>query len=122
MTARATVRPPKPESNIPMGRPSLIDDQGRLPSHDAEYWHNPRCSKSRQGKDLLDAAGSKYTERRYVDDAPSAKELDRVLTALGKEPWEIARMGEDVAKELGLKSMAHDRKKWIDVMVAHPIL
>ena len=58
-----------------------------------EYWHNPRCSKSRQGKDLLDAAGSKYTERRYVDDAPSAKELDRVLTALGKEPWDIARMG-----------------------------
>jgi arsenate reductase len=87
-----------------------------------EYWHNPRCSKSRQGKELLDAAGAAYKERRYVDDAPSAKELDRVLTALGKEPWEIARMGEDVAKELDLKAMPHDRKKWIDLMVANPIL
>ena len=87
-----------------------------------EYWHNPRCSKSRAGKELLDAAGSKYTERRYVDDAPSAEELDRVLTALGKEPWEIARMGEDVATELDLKSLPHDRAKWIDVMVENPIL
>jgi arsenate reductase (glutaredoxin) len=87
-----------------------------------EYWHNPRCSKSRQGKELLDAAGAVYSERRYVDDAPTAKELDRVLTALGKEPWEIARMGEDVAKELDLASLPHDRKKWIDVMVANPIL
>ena len=87
-----------------------------------EYWHNARCSKSRQGKELLDAAGAAYTERRYVDDPPSAKELDRVLTALGKEPWEIARMGEDVATKLDLKSLPHDRKKWIDVMVANPIL
>jgi arsenate reductase len=87
-----------------------------------EYWHNPRCSKSRQGKDLLDAAGSKYTERRYVDDPPTAKKLDRVLTALGKEPWDIARMGEDVAKELNLEALPHDRAKWIDVMVANPIL
>ena len=87
-----------------------------------EYWHNPRCSKSRAGKELLDAAGATYTERRYVDDAPTANELDRVLTALGKEPWEIARMGEDVAKQLDLASLPHDRKTWIDVMVEHPIL
>ena len=87
-----------------------------------EYWHNPRCSKSRAGKELLDSAGAKYTERRYVDDAPSVDELDRVLTALGKEPWEIARMGEDVAEELDLANLQHDRKKWIAVMVEHPIL
>ena len=45
-----------------------------------------------------------------------------MLTALGKEPWEIARMGEDVAKELGLSSLPHDRAKWIEIMVANPIL
>src|SRR3954452_23594465 len=87
-----------------------------------EYWHNHRCSKSREGMEILTAAGSTYTERRYVDEHPSAAELDRVLTALGKEPWEIVRMGEDVAKELDLKSLPHDRQQWIDVMVANPIL
>ena len=87
-----------------------------------EYWHNPRCSKSRQGKELLDEANASYEVRSYLDEPPSAKELDQVLTALGKEPWEIARTGEDVAKDLDLKALPHDRKKWIDVMVANPIL
>ncbi len=87
-----------------------------------EYWHNPRCSKSRAGKELLDSAGASYTERRYLDEPPRAKELDDVLRALGKEPWDIARMGEDTAKELGLSSLPHDRATWIQVMVANPIL
>jgi arsenate reductase len=87
-----------------------------------EYWHNQRCSKSRAGKDLLDEAGAGYTVRSYLDEPPTAKELDAVLTALGKEPWEIARMGEDVAKELKLKELPHDRSAWIEVMVANPIL
>jgi arsenate reductase len=87
-----------------------------------EYWHNPRCSKSRQGMELLDGVGAAYTERRYLDDPPTADELDRVLTALGKEPWEIARKGEDVAKELKLSEWPRDRAKWIAAMVEHPIL
>lgn len=103
-----------------MGRGSVTGGHDRFRA--MEYWHNARCSKSRQGKEILDHAGSTYTIRSYVDDPPSAKELDTVLTALGKEPWEIARMGEDVAKELDLKSLPHDRAKWIEVMVANPIL
>lgn len=29
--------------------------------------------------------------------APTAEELDAVLRALGREPWEVARLGEPVA-------------------------
>ena len=89
---------------------------------DLTIWHNPRCSKSRGAKDILDEAGAEYTERRYLEDPPSADELDAVLTALGKEPWEIARTGEPMAKELGLKDLPHDRGRWIEVMVANPVL
>jgi arsenate reductase len=89
---------------------------------DLTIWHNPRCSKSRAAKQILDDRGAPYEERRYLDDAPTAAELDAVLTALGKEPWEIARTGEDVAKELDLRSLPHDRQRWIDLMVANPIL
>ena len=74
-----------------------------------ELWHNPRCSKSRSAKQILDDADAEYTERRYVDNPPTAAELDRVLIAMGKEPWEIARLGEPVAAELGLKNWEHDR-------------
>jgi arsenate reductase len=89
---------------------------------DLTLWHNPRCSKSRQAKQILDDRGAAYEVREYLSDAPTAAELDAVLTALGKEPWDIARTGEDIAKDLGLKSIAKDRAAWIDVMVAHPIL
>lgn len=87
-----------------------------------ELWHNPRCSKSRQAKAILDERGVAYDERRYLDSPPSAAELDEVLTALGKEPWEITRMGEDRAKELGLRSMEKDRAAWIELLVANPVL
>jgi arsenate reductase len=87
-----------------------------------ELWHNPRCTKSRQAKELLDGRGVTYVERRYLDDAPSASELDAVLTAMGKEPWEITRMGESVAGELGLPSAPKDRAAWIAILVANPIL
>ena len=87
-----------------------------------ELWHNPRCSKSRSAKAILDARGLAYAERRYLDDPPTAAELDAMLAALGREPWEVARLGEPVAKELGLGDWPHDRARWIEAMVANPIL
>lgn len=89
---------------------------------DLTLWHNQRCSKSRGAKQILDDTGVAYEERRYLDQPPTAAELDAVLTALGKEPWELARMGEDVAKELHLRAEPHDRGRWIELMVANPVL
>lgn len=87
-----------------------------------ELWHNPRCTKSRQAKELLDAKGVEYTERRYLTDPPTQAQLDRVLKALGKDPWEVTRLGEPIAEELGLKTAKRDRKAWIKAMVEHPVL
>jgi arsenate reductase (glutaredoxin) len=89
---------------------------------DLTIWHNQRCSKSRSAKDILAEAGVEFEERKYLEAPPTAAELDDVLTALGKEPWEIARMGEDVAKDLHLRDEPHDRARWIELMVANPIL
>ena len=89
---------------------------------DLTIWHNQRCSKSRSAVDILNDAGVPFEERRYLDAPPTAAELTQVLAALGKEPWEIARLGEDIAKALDLKALPHDRAAWIDVLVANPIL
>jgi arsenate reductase len=89
---------------------------------DLTIWHNQRCSKSRSAHDFLTEAGVPFEERRYLEVPPTAAELDSVLNALGKEPWEIARMGEAVAKDVGLRDLPHDRARWIEVMVANPIL
>lgn len=74
---------------------------------------------------MLDEAGAEYTVRRYLDDPPTAAELTDVLARLGLEPWDVVRTGEPVAAELGIKGWprtADDRPRWIEAMVAHPIL
>ncbi|MFB4315705.1 arsenate reductase family protein [Actinomadura sp. 21ATH] len=87
-----------------------------------ELWHNPRCSKSRAAKAALDEAGVEYVERRYLDEPPTAEEFTAVLERIGAEPWDVARLNEPVAKELGLKDMERDRARWIEIMVANPSL
>ena len=85
-----------------------------------EIWINPACSKCRTAQAELDAAGIEYVERRYLDEPPTASELEGVLDRLGLEPWDIARPAE--AREAGIdlpKDAAH-RDRWIDAMVANP--
>ncbi|MEU4524895.1 arsenate reductase family protein [Amycolatopsis sp. NPDC024027] len=90
-----------------------------------EIWINPACSKCRSAVSMLDEAGAEYTVRRYLEDPPTAAELEAVLTRLGLEPWDITRTAEPVAKELGLKTRGRtpeDRPKWIDALAGHPKL
>jgi arsenate reductase len=87
-----------------------------------EIWINPACSKCRTALSTLDNAGLSYTVRRYLDDPPTADELDAVLTRLGLEPWDVARLGEDIAKELGLADLPRERRRWLEAMAANPIL
>jgi len=87
-----------------------------------EVWFNPSCSKCRAARDQLEEAGVPYTLRRYLDDPPSAAELRAALTALGLEPWDITRMSEPLARELGLKDMARDADAWIRLLADHPRL
>ncbi|MDQ1636037.1 MAG: hypothetical protein QOJ32_2846 [Frankiaceae bacterium] len=87
-----------------------------------EIWVNPACSKCQAATALLDEAGADYTVRRYLDDPPTPEELDAVLSRLGLEPWDIARMAEPEAARVGLREMPRDRERWIEVLCAHPIL
>ncbi|MFJ8041098.1 arsenate reductase family protein [Kitasatospora sp. NPDC096147] len=90
-----------------------------------EIWINPRCTKCRVAVGALDEAGAEYTVRRYLEDPPSAAELEQVLDRLALEPWDITRTDEAVAKELGIRQWgrtAADRDRWIAALAEHPIL
>lgn len=88
-----------------------------------EIWVNPACSKCRAAVELLDEAGATYTVRRYLEDPPTARELDEVLQRLGLEPWDVARMNEPAAADLKAWTRTPaDRERWIEALVAHPIL
>lgn len=90
-----------------------------------EIWINPGCSKCRSALSVLDAEGAHYTVRRYLEAPPTVQEITDILWRLGLEPWDIARLGEPVAAELGLATWPReetDRIQWIETLAAHPIL
>jgi len=87
-----------------------------------DYWHNPRCSKSRAGLALLQEHGAEVTVRRYLEDAPSAEELAAARAALGNPPAiEMMRPGEALFRELGL-ARSDSNARLIAAMVEHPRL
>ncbi len=67
-----------------------------------DYWHNPRCSKSRAGLALLQERGVEVKIRRYLEDPPSEQELRELCTRLGLPGIGMMRTGEKRFKELGL--------------------
>jgi arsenate reductase len=90
-----------------------------------EIWINPACSKCRVALETFDEAGVSYVVRRYLDDPPTAAELDEVLTRLGLDPWDITRMNEPAAQEAGLADLPRDtanREQWLTALAKHPIL
>lgn len=86
-----------------------------------EFWHNPRCSKSRQALALLTERGADLQERRYLEDAPTLEELRKVQAALGLPAIKMMRTGEKVFRELGL-SKTDDDDTLLNAMVKAPIL
>lgn len=85
-----------------------------------EIWINPACSTCRTAISELDAAGTEYVIRRYLDDPPTPEELGEVLARLGLEPWDIARPKESAEAGIDLPRDAEHRAAWLAALAAHP--
>lgn len=84
-------------------------------------WHNPRCAKSREALDLLQALGHSPTIRLYLEDPPSLAELQEVLHRLGKPASALARTGDDAFRALDLPADVDDATI-LRVLAANPRL
>ena len=88
---------------------------------DVHVYFNPRCSKCRTTMSILDEQGVDAEEVRYLEQAPTRAELERVMRLLGiDDPRQMMRTGEDVYKELKLKDASSN--ELLDAMAANPIL
>ncbi len=85
-------------------------------------YHNPRCSKSREAKALLEQRGLRPRVIEYLVTPPSAAELAAILEKLGMEPRQLLRTKEPAYVEAGLADPGLTRAQIIEAMVAHPIL
>ncbi|PCJ94127.1 MAG: arsenate reductase (glutaredoxin) [Flavobacteriaceae bacterium] len=86
-----------------------------------KIYHNPRCSKSREGLAILENSGKEFEVIRYLEDIPSKEELKQVISFLGIAPEDLVRKNESVWKEKYKgKNLSDDAL--IDAMIKHPKL
>lgn len=84
------------------------------------YYHNPRCSKSRQGLTLLEERGAELQLRRYLDDPLSLAELQALATRFDGPFESLVRTNEATWKALNIAIEEHERV--LDAVVAEPRL
>ena len=64
-----------------------------------KIYHNPRCSKSRQGLALLEASKLNFEIIKYLDTKITIDELTEVIELLKISPIDLVRKNEAVWKE-----------------------
>lgn len=84
-------------------------------------WHNPRCSKSRATLSLLQEQGIEPEVRLYLENPPSAEEIETALQLLGIPVLALVRRGEADFKAAGL-SRDSSEDEMIAAMAAWPKL
>lgn len=86
------------------------------------FYHNPRCSKSREALQLLRAQGIEPEIVDYLKTPPSESELQDVLRQLGIGPRELMRRKEPEYDALHLDDVTLEDRHLISAMVQHPRL
>ncbi|MDP5081596.1 MAG: arsenate reductase (glutaredoxin) [Winogradskyella sp.] len=84
-------------------------------------YHNPRCSKSRQGLALLTDSGKKFEVINYLEDLLTVKQLEALITKLNINPIDLIRKNEVIWKS-NYKGKELSDKDIINAMVANPKL
>jgi arsenate reductase len=83
--------------------------------------HNPRCSKSRAVRALLQERGTEFEERRYLEDPLSRPELEDLGRRLARPAREWVRGREAAWQETGIGPEAEEGPL-LDAVAAQPIL
>jgi arsenate reductase len=120
MIRRPSGPPPGvPALELPPGVPAR---QRSAAVADPTLFHNPRCSKSRGARELLDDAGVAYEVVDYLKAPPSRADLERLVARLEDEPAALVRTGEPGFKALGVDKAGLDAATVVDILAEHPDL
>lgn len=64
-----------------------------------KIYHNPRCSKSRQGLAILEGSKLNFETIKYLETPISENELKEIIKLLGIAPIDLVRKNEAIWKE-----------------------
>ena len=86
-----------------------------------KYYHNPRCSKSRIGLQLLQDRNIDVEVIEYLKDIPTINELQELIKLIGISPENLLRKGEQAYKD-NLKGKNLSDQEILEAMVRFPKL
>jgi arsenate reductase len=86
---------------------------------DYVLWYNPRCSSCQRALSLLREKGIEPELRRYLEEPPTATEVEDLLAKLGLPPNAVARTKEDEYQVLRLSERT-PREEMVQAFVQHP--
>ena len=84
-------------------------------------YHNPRCSKSRQGLAIVEESGQEFEIIRYLDTPLSEEKLSKIIGLLNIKPIDLVRKNEAIWKDQ-YKGKDLNDNAIVKAMVAHPKL
>jgi len=87
-----------------------------------QIWHNPRCSKSRQGLACLTDKDCDVQVFNYMTERIDAAELARIIRMSGQPLADFIRTNEPEYKELGLKEKNLTVDEFAELAAKHPRL
>lgn len=73
-----------------------------------QIWHNPRCSKSREAKKLLEENGIDAEVIDYLHADLDEAVIKSLLLKLDIDAIDLIRTGEDIYKEMKLANVADE--------------
>ncbi len=85
------------------------------------YFHNPRCSKSREGLNYLNEKGITPMIVKYLDTPLNSQEIKQLLEKLGIKPIDLIRKNEDIYKK-EIKGKDFSDEELIEAMANNPKL
>ncbi|TXK76844.1 arsenate reductase (glutaredoxin) [Mesonia sp. K4-1] len=86
-----------------------------------KIYHNPRCSKSREGLKILEESGKDFLIVKYLDIPMKKEEIKKVLELLDISAEELIRKNEKVWKE-NYKDQDLSEEDLLEAMQEHPKL
>lgn len=86
-----------------------------------KIYHNNRCSKSRNGLEILENSGKKFEVVKYLDTIPNKEELKEIINLLNISPIQLVRKNEKIWKE-EFKGKELSDAEIINAMVNNPKL
>jgi len=86
-----------------------------------KIYHNPRCSKSRQGLAILEDSGKEFEIVKYLENELGVTQLQAIISKLSIKPIDLVRKNEAIWKS-DYKGKSLSDKEIIEAMVKTPKL